>query len=482
MNSIRDLLQIAAFAMFCIPLNSCSKDEELVYDNTNLKNNYQIAFKEVESIHEDELQVITGEYSKSLAGDFGLITKEGLTEECDKEVVLACKDAECRLNDVSFKGNYTIEAVRLAKGKEKLIYSKTFSSTNATKLLEQQLVWEQGRFTTAGAKASNNNVIRTAVPIIVSQGEKYTFEAAGNTTTLGFYYDSNGKLVSPCFTIGGGTITIPNGVFYMHISYRSVKSIDVSFAETFKMYQIMENNNIQLPMGEKLLTIIDDDSNIRYYTDIYPVAKVKKVSISSAVIAGRIGQVNNYMTWDNINDAYCNGMEMLCHTYSHPLTTDKGWPYNLEYFEEDYRKACNNLKAHGIVPNLLVFSGSSGRYDICQEACKRASFDGAFLAGDNRISFGETDRYKIPRFRIGNDSNYHWELPLLKGMINKLSSSGGWMVWMMHTSSKKGWAGGTEEGSSAWMLGEIIDYARAHDIKIVTADYGFKKMYMNNLQ
>lgn len=478
MKSSRELLQIVVMVICGLLLNSCSKDEELVYDDTNL-NKYQIAVKEVESLQEGELQVIKDEYSKSLTADFGLFTKEGLATDCDKEVVLACKDAEVRLNNVSFKGNYTIEAVRMTKCNEELIYSKTYSSTNNTRLL-QQLYWEQGRFTTTGAKAANNNVIRTAIPMIVNQGEKYSVETASNTTTLGFYYDSNGNLVSPYFTIGGGIITIPSGVFYMHISYRSSKNIDVSYAETFKMYQIMENS-IQLPMEEKLLTIIDDDSNIRYYTDIYPIAKAKKVSISSAVIAGRIGN-KNHMTWENINDAYCNGMEMLCHTYSHPLTTDQGWPYNLEYFEEDYRKACNILKTHGIIPNLLVFSGSSGRYDICQEACKRASFDGAFLAGDNRITFGDTDRYKIPRFRIGNDSNYHWELPLLKGMINKLSSSGGWMVWMMHTSSSKGWVGGNEEGSSAYMLGEIIDYARAHNIKIVTAEYGFRKTYMNNLQ
>lgn len=235
-----------------------------------------------------------------------------------------------------------------------------------------------------------------------------------------------------------------------------------------------------LPMDEKMLTIIDDDSSIRYYTDIYPIAKTKKASISSAVIVGNIGK-NNSMTWDNIQEAYSNGMEILCHTYSHPLTTDEGWPYNLEYFEDDYKKASNILKTHGITPNLLVFSGSSGRYDMCQEACKRASFNGAFLAGNNKITYGDTDRYKIPRFRIGNNSDYHYSLPLLKGLVDKLASSGGWMVWMIHSSSSKGWVGGTEKGSSAHMLGEIIDYARENDIKIVTADYGFKRTYMNNL-
>lgn len=470
--------RIAVLALLCISLYSCG-EKGLIYDNPDI-NNYRIAFKEVESAQKDELQVITDEYSKALTGDFGLFTRKGLVSDCDREVILACKDAESKLKRFSFKGNYTIEAVRITKSDEELLYSTTYSPTNRTKLL-QQLSWEQGRFTTTGAKAPNDNVIRTAIPIIVSQGEKYTIEAASGTVILGFYYNSNGQLASPYFSIkSGSTITIPRGVYYMHISYRSKENIDVSYAATFNMYQIMESN-IQFPLEEKLLTIIDDDGNVGYYNDIYPVAKAKKVSISSAIIAGRVGN-KYYMTWDNIEDAYRNGMEMLCHTYSHVLTTDNGWPYDLEFFEEDYRRAKNILEDHGITPSLLVFSGSSGLYDICQEACKRVSFEGAFLAGDNHITFGDTDRYKIPRFRIGNNSNYHWELPLLKGMINKLSSSGGWMIWMMHTSSSKGWVRGKGEGTSAYMLGEIIDYAREHNIKIVTAEYGFEKTYINGLQ
>ena len=469
--------KIVVLAMFCLSLGSCC-EKEPIYDNDI--NKYRIALTESEFAQDSELQVITAAYSKALSGVFGVFTKEGPAADCDKEVVLACKDAEYKLNGVSFSGNYTVEAVRITQSDEELIYTKTYSATNTTRLL-QQLSWEQGRYTTTGAKSSGDNVIRTACPIIVSQGEKYTIESASGTQTLGFYFDSDGKLVSSCFTIkNGGTITIPRGVFYMHVSYRSSEKIDVSHAGTFKLYQILENS-IQLPLQEKLLTLIDDDGHIGYYNDIYPVAKAKKVSISSAIIAGRVGN-NHYMTWDHINEAYSDGMEMLCHTYSHPLTTDEGWPYDQEFFEEDYRKARNILKAHGITPSLLVFSGSSGLHDMCQEACKRASFDGAFLAGDNHLTFGDTDRYKIPRYRIGNNSNYHWDLPLLKGLVNKLSSSGGWMVWMMHTSSSNGWVKGSGEGSSAYMLGEIIDYARANGIKIVTAEYGFEKTYLNNLQ
>ncbi len=104
MKSIRGLFQIVVLALFFILLNSCSKDEELVYENTDV-NKYQIAVKEVESLQEGELQVIKDEYSKFLTADFGLFTREGLAKDCDKDVVLACKDAECRLSDVSFKEN-----------------------------------------------------------------------------------------------------------------------------------------------------------------------------------------------------------------------------------------------------------------------------------------------------------------------------------------------------------------------------------------
>ena len=475
---LRELSNTIVLAIFCISLYSCGKG--LIGDNADI-NNYQIAFKEVESAQEDEIQIITKEYSKFLSGDFGLFTRKGLISDCDKEVVLACKDAESGLNDVSFKGDYTVEAVRITGSNEKLIYSKTYSPAKTNRLL-QRLFWEQGCFSTTGERSPGNDVIRTAIPIIVNQGEKYTVESASGTETSVLLYGSNGQLKSPCFSVeSGDVITIPKGVYSMHISYRSSENVDVTYAETFNLYQILENG-IQLPLEEKLLTIVDDDGFRRYYTDIFPVAKAKEVSISAAVIAEAVGLNKKYMDWDLIDDAHRNGMEILCHTYSHPLTSDEEWPYDYDFFEEDYRKARDFFIDHGLTPDLLVFSGSSGLYDFCQEACRSASFDGAFLAGDNRITFGDTDRYKIPRFRIGNDSNYHWELPLLKGLINKLSSSGGWMVWMMHTSSSKGWVSGTEEGSSAYMLGELIDYARENDIKIVTAEYGFKKTYMNNLQ
>ena len=476
-------VNFAYYFLVCMMMTLMSCSEDRLFENDDIEESnlieYSVDFTNVQNKNEVEFQTIQDAFRECLAGNFGKFSKQGVIEECDKEVALACKDAQCKLIDISFKGEYTIETVRTSRGNKQLIYANTFSTSNSENYILQRLTWEQGRYNSGGGKEYRAEVIRTAFPVIVSKGEKYSFEVESNTTTLCFYYDQNGKLVKPCFTVRG-EITIPSGVYYMHLSYRSKNAIDVSYAETFKMYQVV-GKNINLPKSEKMLTIIDDDGNIKYYTDIFPIAKAKKAEISSAVIVGRVGRNSNYMTWDNIIDAYCNGMEILCHTYSHPLSTDEDYPYNLEWFEEDYRKARNTLIAHNISTNLLVYSGSSGQLDVCHEACKRASFDGGFLNA-NRITYENTDRYKIPRFRVGNNADYHYDITVLKGLVNKLYSSGGWMVWMIHTSSSAGWVPGTKEGSSAYMLGEVIYYARANGIKIVTAEYGFNRTFLENLK
>ena len=126
--------KIVVLAMFCLSLCSCC-EKEPIYDNDI--NKYRIALTESEFAQDSELQVITAAYSKSLSGVFGLFTKKGPAADCDKEVVLACKDAEYKLNGVRFNGNYTVEAVRLTGSDEELIYTKTYSSTSTTRLLQR---------------------------------------------------------------------------------------------------------------------------------------------------------------------------------------------------------------------------------------------------------------------------------------------------------------------------------------------------------
>lgn len=231
-----------------------------------------------------------------------------------------------------------------------------------------------------------------------------------------------------------------------------------------------EGKNIQLkwdesPSKKAMLTIIDDDGNLKYYTDIYPMALQKNVSISTAVPASFPGK-KNYLTWDMIEECKSNGMEILCHTNSHPLST-KISEMTQEDFYADYVTAKEVFAAHGLNSDLLVFSGSTGLYQKAQLPAQQL-FKGAFLAGDNYTNQVGVDKHRIKRYRIGSD--YPYDPEVLKDLLNSLNETGGWMVWMMHTSNRVTYTSQVPE-----VLGEAIDYCKELNIPIVTAEYGFSQ-------
>lgn len=215
----------------------------------------------------------------------------------------------------------------------------------------------------------------------------------------------------------------------------------------------------------KMLTIIDDDGDAKYYTDIYPLAKSKGISISTAIPASFPGK-KGYMTWDMIEECKENGMEILCHTYSHPLSKiiDEK---NEDWFYADYEQAKDVFATHGLEAKYVVFSGSTGLYDKAQNSAHKL-FLGGVLAGDNQINHSGYDRFRIKRFRIGSD--YAWDGEVLKNLIDQLNAQGGWMVWMMHTSDRKRY---TSEAPKA--LEMAIDYCKEKAIPIVTLDEGFMR-------
>lgn len=335
-------------------------------------------------------------------------------------------------------------------------------------------LWERGRISVEGANVDSTTNVRTKVPYRFDPNKTYVIDRSAGTVLYAYCYDAAGtfksyrQVHSPYFTTNEGE----EFVRFVY-RYESASTITEDFGSTFL---IAETEAFNKP----LLTIIDDDGYARYYSDIFPIAKEKKASISTAVIVGDVGKPGR-MTWDNIEDVYQNGMEVLSHSFTHALSTDADYSTKtVEDFAFDYRKAKNILKQHGIDSNLLVFTGSSGRDERCREACKLTSYDGGFLAGTNAINYGGEDRFAIQRYRIGNNTDYHYDLTTLKGLIDTLKTQKGWMIWMVHSSGdSNAWVAGTGEGSSAYMLGQIIDYARDNGVDVVTAEYGFRKYFEN---
>ena len=216
---------------------------------------------------------------------------------------------------------------------------------------------------------------------------------------------------------------------------------------------------------EPMLTIIDDDGDVGFYNDILPIIEEKEVSIASAVSITRIGAAERWMTWDQIMDCYSRGAEILCHTYDH---THDGDDVAVEQVEHKYTMARNEMLKRGLTgANILVYSYSV--FDKAKTAAERV-FKCAFNSSGSVINKPfAVDRYNIARYGV-ETSPYLYDLTQLHALVDKLAADGGWMVWMVHTSSTA-WT----TYNAAQVIRDIIDYARSKNVTIASAEYGCKK-------
>lgn len=327
--------------------------------------------------------------------------------------------------------------------------------------------WESGRYAvgTGNPISSPINVrSRNFIPVS-NEGVSLNIPYGYTVTIHEYSADSFTDFVKSTSGLKENVVVqLADDTQFITYSMKKINNSEIAIDEgnllTYSCVTIPDNKPVAM------LTIIDDDANIRFYRDIYPLAVQKKVSISAAVPASFPGR-KNCMTWDMVKECQNSGIEILCHTYSHPLTTQEVFNNMTEEdFYSDYSKAIDIFSSHGISSDLLVFSGSTGLYDKAQNPAHQL-FKGAFWAGDNRTNQNGFDPYRIRRYRIGSD--YAWDAQTLKNLVDSLKESGGWMVWMMHTSDSARY---TSDVPS--VLAEVIDYCKDQDVDIVTAEYGFE--------
>ncbi len=222
--------------------------------------------------------------------------------------------------------------------------------------------------------------------------------------------------------------------------------------------------------SKPMLTIIDDDGYKKFTTLLLPIIQEKGVPISTAVVVGRANGedeesvTEKVMNWEEIENAYLAGAEILSHTYWH-LSQAKVETMTNTQIQYDYQRAQNTLRSHGIKSDGLVFAGASCNLEKCQTACANV-YQYAFKSyGDvinkkGNVKPYQIDRYKIEPTGLLNETD-------LKSLIDTLVSDGtGWMVWMIHTSD----SGFQQEQAN--VISTVIDYAIEQGVEIVTAECG----------
>lgn len=273
-------------------------------------------------------------------------------------------------------------------------------------------------------------------------------------------------------------LLIPSGAtglaIYIYVYSTGVvenESITVSFRRALTNFAL--SNSILPPNPGAMMTIIDDDGALGFYTQLLPIIRAKHIPIASAIVGSKIGVNPAYMTWEQVEECFADGAEILNHTYMHYGETDETRPTN--EIRMDYTRNANLMWAHNIpTGDILVYPGGSGNLITAQVAAKRFA-SAAFRANGNKLNLiNQTDPFYIDRYRI--ESDYSYDIDQMKGLIDNCIAKGGWMVWMIHTSSGYNW---NENALSA--VSQSIDYAISSGLPIVTARYGIERYIKKRL-
>ena len=268
-----------------------------------------------------------------------------------------------------------------------------------------------------------------------------------------------------------GTFTVPSNTVGMIIKYHVGVGVTIDSTVCPRIFDV---ESTQYAMWHKakrtrpMLSIIYDDGFLDFKTYIMPVITAKNVPIATAVMPEVVGTYNYVMTWDDIQYCYNNGAEVLTHFGAYP---EADWnSFGTQAVSRRYQMCRNQIMAHGMyTPNVLVFSGSSSRYNVSRKAAMRI-FDAGFNASSGGINFyGKFDPYFINRYGADNET-----LDQLKAWIDELvAANDGWMVWTRHNGSNFEY--GVDAAYAAQVLSDAIDYALSKGVQIVTVERGLNE-------
>ena len=194
-----------------------------------------------------------------------------------------------------------------------------------------------------------------------------------------------------------------------------------------------------LNYNEPLLTIIDDDGNKHFLTDIVPLIEETEVPISSAVVPTKVGADAWHMSWEDIVTVNGKGAEILNHTLNHRSGSEIP-NLNESTIVHEFQMAKNIMMQKGFPSNIVVYSSSTGNYKKVRDAASDV-FKCGIKIGGMEANTQDSDRFGLSRYRVdyaSTEGGTDWDLDAMKGWIDDCAESGGWMIWMFHTSNADG--------------------------------------------
>ncbi len=226
-------------------------------------------------------------------------------------------------------------------------------------------------------------------------------------------------------------------------------------------YKYQFNKNVERYKAEEppMITWVDDDGYLEFYTKLYPMALKHGITMTSAIISNRDHGNGRLYSLDQAREMVENGMEIVNHGYWHNKNYRPG-NMSKEDLVDDYVMSKAFAADNGFKGNIHVYPFGSIDGYVKEVAPQHFDFAVTTLPGAVPKPF---NRYELPRINAWGSQ----PLDKIYKALDQGKENVSWVILMTHVNQRVEY---DEE-----FYESIILYAKEQGYVFVTLEEGFNK-------
>ena len=206
------------------------------------------------------------------------------------------------------------------------------------------------------------------------------------------------------------------------------------------------------------VSFIDDDCRSAAYATLFPLIKELDIPYTLACPPGKIG-ADLYMTQEQLLEMYNYGVTISCHTWAETNMDT----LSKEQLEENLKKCVERYREWGIT-DVNSYAYTQGKYSANNMSVVKKYFDMGFLV-DKGINTAPYESYYMRRVGLfPTDGSF--SLADAKIYVDKLLTSGGWLIFMTHC-----WT----STFTATEFKELVSYIKGKSVQIIDVNEMIEK-------
>lgn len=206
------------------------------------------------------------------------------------------------------------------------------------------------------------------------------------------------------------------------------------------------------------VSFIDDDCRSAAYATLFPLIKELDIPYTLACPPGKIG-ADLYMTQEQLLEMYNYGVTISCHTWAETNMDT----LSKEQLEENLKKCVERYREWGIT-DVNSYAYTQGKYSANNMSVVKKYFDMGFLV-DKGINTAPYEAYYMRRVGLfPTDGSF--SLADAKIYVDKLLTSGGWLIFMTHC-----WT----STFNATEFKELVSYIKGKSVQIIDVNEMIEK-------